>query len=249
MLCPVEIADSTSPLSLGMDFLSASQFSSLFPCFNPFLSYNADPLMVMVAGSFIMWLLPLLVGVIPLVAAQETQSQDTTTTQGTGTGTASIGPGSIILLHGTTATASVDATGEPPVPTGSYITYSTTMTISNSSNAIYTTTAVGNMTLNSTASNNTASTTTNPITRLVGGSGATGNSSSTSSAASTSTPVINTQPCNGYPEFCSRSYSNITMVAAHNSPFVRPGNAASNQALDVTTQLDDGIRMCMSSPM
>jgi hypothetical protein len=33
-------------------------------------------------------------------------------------------------------------------------------------------------------------------------------------------------------------------VAAHNSPFVRPNNAASNQRLDVIQQLNDGVRMC-----
>jgi len=33
------------------------------------------------------------------------------------------------------------------------------------------------------------------------------------------------------------------MVTAHNSPFVRKGNAAANQALSVTAQLNDGIRM------
>jgi hypothetical protein len=32
-------------------------------------------------------------------------------------------------------------------------------------------------------------------------------------------------------------------VAAHNSPFVKAGNAAANQALSVTAQLDDGIRL------
>lgn len=53
----------------------------------------------------------------------------------------------------------------------------------------------------------------------------------------------NTQPCNQYPEFCTRKYSNITYVAAHNSPFTNPNNAAANQQLSVTQQLDDGIRM------
>ncbi|KAL7266741.1 hypothetical protein RUND412_010697 [Rhizina undulata] len=53
----------------------------------------------------------------------------------------------------------------------------------------------------------------------------------------------NTQPCNLYLEFCTRSYGNITFVAAHNSPFVRENNAAANQELDVVTQLNDGIRM------
>ncbi|KJZ79566.1 hypothetical protein HIM_01035 [Hirsutella minnesotensis 3608] len=58
----------------------------------------------------------------------------------------------------------------------------------------------------------------------------------------TSEAPQNTQPCNNHLEFCSRKYSNITFVAAHNSPFVRPGNSGSNQALPVKTQLDDGIR-------
>ncbi|KAF2759770.1 PLC-like phosphodiesterase, partial [Pseudovirgaria hyperparasitica] len=53
--------------------------------------------------------------------------------------------------------------------------------------------------------------------------------------------------CNNYPEFCSRKYSNITEVAAHNSPYSVKNNAASNQALDVTQQLDDGIRMLQGS--
>ncbi|KAL8822050.1 MAG: hypothetical protein Q9223_000042 [Gallowayella weberi] len=35
----------------------------------------------------------------------------------------------------------------------------------------------------------------------------------------------------------------ITEVAAHNSPFVAPNNAAANQALGVIDQLNDGIRM------
>jgi hypothetical protein len=38
-------------------------------------------------------------------------------------------------------------------------------------------------------------------------------------------------------------------VTAHNSPFDRKGNLASNQQYPVTTQLNDGIRMrTLSSP-
>jgi hypothetical protein len=66
----------------------------------------------------------------------------------------------------------------------------------------------------------------------------------TATNTATNTPVVNTRPCNGYAEFCAKKYSNITMVTAHNSPFVRKNNVAANQALDVTTQLNDGIRMC-----
>lgn len=52
------------------------------------------------------------------------------------------------------------------------------------------------------------------------------------------------QPCNGHTEFCQRRFSNISMVVAHNSPFVRPHNAASNQLCPVIDQLNDGVRGC-----
>lgn len=52
-----------------------------------------------------------------------------------------------------------------------------------------------------------------------------------------------TTPCNGYIEFCNRSYGDLTYVAAHNSMFIQPNSAAANQNLDVTQQLNDGIRM------
>jgi hypothetical protein len=78
-------------------------------------------------------------------------------------------------------------------------------------------------------------------TTLTGNS--TANSSTSATPSPSSTPVVNTQPCNGYPEFCDRKYSNITMVAAHNSPFAIQGNVAANQALGVEYQLDDGVRM------
>jgi len=79
---------------------------------------------------------------------------------------------------------------------------------------------------------------------LVGGGGSTTLSNNmTASSTTTSAQPTNTQPCNNYPEFCTRKYSNITEVCAHNSPFSVKNNAASNQALDVTTQLNDGIRM------
>ncbi|KAF1950968.1 PLC-like phosphodiesterase, partial [Byssothecium circinans] len=77
----------------------------------------------------------------------------------------------------------------------------------------------------------------------------TGASRASASAASTvtvSTPLnpqaTNTRPCNGNVEFCGRKYSNVSMVVAHNSPFVVPHNAASNQVYSVIPQLEDGIR-------
>ncbi|KAL8857372.1 MAG: hypothetical protein Q9178_006138 [Gyalolechia marmorata] len=79
-----------------------------------------------------------------------------------------------------------------------------------------------------------------PITPAVNG---TATANSTATRTSTSDQPTNTQPCNNYPELCTRKYSNITEVAAHNSPFVAPNNAAANQALGVIHQLNDGIRM------
>ena len=73
---------------------------------------------------------------------------------------------------------------------------------------------------------------------------ASGNATTTTATAARPRPTQNTTPCNGYPEFCSRRLSNISMVVAHNSPFVVPHNAASNQVLGVVTQLNDGIRGC-----
>lgn len=170
-----------------------------------------------------MHLVPLLLGLMSFVAAQDPTTSTTTD--------------DVIYLHGSTGTS--NPSGEPSVPTGDYISYSTTMILGS-----------GTPTPMPTSNTSVSSGTEDSVTKLVGtpSSNSTGNATSTSATAtSTSTEPVNTRPCNGYPEFCSRNYSNITMVAAHNSPFVRLGNAASNQALEVLSQLDDGIRMRMSS--
>ena len=65
---------------------------------------------------------------------------------------------------------------------------------------------------------------------------------SSTDLGSASTPTAGSATCNGYAEFCDRKYSNITYVVAHNSPFHKAHNAASNQDFDVTIQLNDGIR-------
>lgn len=67
--------------------------------------------------------------------------------------------------------------------------------------------------------------------------------STTASSTTTSVQPTNTQPCNGWTEFCERQYGNVTEVAAHNAWFHIAGNAASNQIYGLTTQLNDGIRM------
>lgn len=104
------------------------------------------------------------------------------------------------------------------------------------------------------AASNTSSTTssvssTPSVIRLTGSSKSSSTLSvpvslnGTISATSTAPVATNTQPCNNYVEFCSRKYSNLTQVCAHNSPFVMANNAAANQDFNVVTQLNDGIRM------
>ncbi|CAK7267479.1 hypothetical protein SEPCBS119000_002570 [Sporothrix epigloea] len=63
-----------------------------------------------------------------------------------------------------------------------------------------------------------------------------------SKAAHSGSGVSTITVCNGHAELCSRKYSNVSMVGAHNSPFAVQNNIASNQHLTVTQQLDDGIR-------
>jgi hypothetical protein len=89
----------------------------------------------------------------------------------------------------------------------------------------------------------TVSSTTDDVTAIVGLPTSTAQINGTSSITTSARPrPSNTRPCNGHPEFCQRRFSNISMVVAHNSPFVKAHNAASNQVLPVLTQLNDGIR-------
>ncbi|OAP62378.1 hypothetical protein AYL99_04581 [Fonsecaea erecta] len=167
----------------------------------------------------------------------------------------------VVTLSGTTETT------ETPTSTGAdYATSGTTYADESSTLTITATTDYATVTdlssilgsLNGTAtssgigSNNaTTSSTSSSATEtvLVGSSktttilNGTATTNQTASSTSSSAQPTNTVPCNGHPSFCNRKFSNITHIAAHNSPFVRPGNLASNQMLDVETQLNDGIRM------
>ncbi|KAI7277753.1 PLC-like phosphodiesterase [Hortaea werneckii] len=98
---------------------------------------------------------------------------------------------------------------------------------------------------NSTVTTSGGRTTTQTITTITGGDSTTSTRTTGAATSSTSTGPIpsNTVPCNNYPEFCSRQYSNITQICAHNSYFSVKNNAASNQDYNMHTQLDDGIRM------
>lgn len=132
--------------------------------------------------------------------------------------------------------------------TGTYRSYESTISLSTSDSYLTLTGASATGSQTSKPQNETITTNGTTITRtsatqtLLSASGS-NSTSATGSSSSTAARPTNTQPCNGYPELCNRKYSNFTMVAAHNSPFSVQGNVASNQALDVTTQLNDGIRM------
>lgn len=122
-------------------------------------------------------------------------------------------------------------TSEAQTPTGDYQSYSTTITLSGDGSTVSsgTMTDSGSAMATQTGSNSSSTYTTssNSVTVLVGGMQTTviGNASTSASispsSSPSSSPVVNTQPCNGYPELCARKYSNITMVAAHNSPLDR----------------------------
>lgn len=157
---------------------------------------------------------------------------------------------SILTLSGTVATT----------PTGSYQSQAGQVTRSSSGGLVNQNGASTTSATNGTAASTTqAPGTTSLVTLLLGGgvgqqtlsviNGTTTvypNTTASATRTSTGSRPTNTQACNNYPEFCNRKYSNITEVCAHNSAFVRPGNAGSNQQLGVTQQLDDGIRMSTS---
>ena len=134
--------------------------------------------------------------------------------------------GSVIL---TGTVASTLPAGLDNMPTGTYISYTSTVTLAASDQSI-------NASSSSTFFNGTTTPATNTI--LVGT-----NSATSGTASSSAAQPSNTTPCNGYVEFCNRQYSNITMVTAHNSPFTNANNAARNQEYGVIAQLNDGVRM------
>ncbi|KAJ5145478.1 uncharacterized protein N7515_000042 [Penicillium bovifimosum] len=170
-------------------------------------------------------------------------AQDTTTTTESSTTESSTTESS------TTESTTVKSVTTPVAPpSGTYLEVSTTITLGDGETSVVAAPTEHNGTMP--ASNQTTFTTTSDsLTFLVGGGrtsvigNGTMNATATATSTATKTPIVNTQPCNNYPEFCGRKYSNITMIAAHNSPFVRPNNLGANQALDVTQQLNDGVRM------
>ncbi|RKF63214.1 putative secreted protein [Golovinomyces cichoracearum] len=159
-------------------------------------------------------------------------------------------PDSLLTLTGTPVST---------VPTGHYTSYSTTLTVTSSAistvplistiteelttrttTEVATIYGIGTQDSNVTTATQLSQTQTLLVGRPSTSSNVTVNSTSTTPHQPSAT---NETPCNNYPEFCSRKYGHITEVSAHNSPFVRAGNAGANQVLSVASQLDDGIRL------
>lgn len=139
---------------------------------------------------------------------------------------------SLLLLSGSSLTGPITGSSEATSPTGSYASYSSTITAPTTgvSDGV-TITGTGNVTSYISLSSQI----------ILQGSSTTNGTNATQTIVSPQ--PTNKTPCNNYPEFCSRQYSNITEVSAHNSPFNITNNVASNQHYPVTTQLNDGIRL------
>ncbi|KAJ7728155.1 PLC-like phosphodiesterase [Mycena maculata] len=69
--------------------------------------------------------------------------------------------------------------------------------------------------------------------------------SATAVALAATTPSRRATVCNGHAEFCSRLYSNVTYIGAHDSfAFSEdPLALAADQRVDIPTQLDLGVRL------
>lgn len=151
--------------------------------------------------------------------SSSSDSHSGTLETGRSTATSTSGSDTVTYTFASSLSISTITSGSVSIPTGSYQTYTQQITLTSSS-----------MTAGNGSRNNTL---------LLSGTGTpTPKSSKTSSALPT-----NTQACNNYPELCNREYMNFTEVCAHNSAFVQPNNAASNQQYGIISQLNDGVRM------
>ncbi|KAI9729885.1 MAG: hypothetical protein M1818_008325 [Claussenomyces sp. TS43310] len=154
------------------------------------------------------------------------------------------------------SSSSSSGLSELATPTGSYLYYTSQITLTETGTygtITFTSSTIGSHNISSTASQSAVKTAVNSLTALQGigpsetstrpasNSTATRNSTASSTSSASIQPT-NTTPCNGHPEFCVRQFGNITNVMSHNSPFVQAGSLAANQLLDVTTQLNDGVR-------
>lgn len=209
-------------------------------------------------------------GLFVAAASCADSSSDTSSSSSSSSASSETSSSATNLLAGSFSTISVTSTEAFTGSQYTYLTYDGQSTVTAtghrnikvSTSGSSTTTLTGTKTKTGSSTSTTSKGTTQTVTLLVGGGGVqtekiingtvtimpssnstVSPSSGTGTSTSSSATATNTTPCNGWAEFCSRQYSNITQVCAHNSAFSITGNAASNQALTVTQQLNDGIRM------
>lgn len=137
----------------------------------------------------------------------------------------------------TSAFTGSDYVYQTPTGQSTVATITDTFTASNGSVETTTTTSTGSLNTQITVSSESVSLT------EIGALPSNSTTNQTASSTTSSTRPTNTLPCNGWPEFCTRKYSNITFITAHNAAFAVENNAASNQELSIRDQLNDGIRM------
>lgn len=177
--------------------------------------------------GFLLWALSSTTGLVYAADEDTSSSSKSSTDNG------------LIMLTGT---KKIPTTTPPPRTTSvtSTITFASSVLPSGSLGSL------GSIAPNATEDDSSSTTSVTLITGkqppTTGSSTTSGNATSSTSTTADVPAPTNTRPCNNYPEFCNRKYSNITEVGAHNSPFVRAGSAAANQQFPVTDQLNDGIR-------
>ena len=131
--------------------------------------------------------------------------------------------GSLLILS-VSLTGPITGSSEATVPTGSYVSYSSTITVSTTSGVLGSITNIASsIGIGNVSSPSTTNTISSSSQLLLQGSvttplNGTASENATTTSTLTSAQPSNTTPCNNYPEFCSRQYSNITEVSAHNSP-------------------------------
>ena len=131
--------------------------------------------------------------------------------------------GSLLILSAS-LTGPITESSEATSPTGSYVSYSSTITVSTTSGVlgsisnVATPIGAGNISASATGVISSSSQIVLQGSVTTTALNGTGLANATATSTSTSVQPTNTTPCNNYPEFCAQQYSNITEVSAHNSP-------------------------------
>lgn len=182
-----------------------------------------------------LWAWCLLLGLGSIAHAAKDENKDTTTSSDEDSSSTD----GIVVLTGTHTSSTQ---GPPTSSKNSETVTLATTTLSGTATTTDNATETGSLETDLEKTTATLTYLTGSITVTTTSTGVISGNFSTTASSTPAPTATNTQPCNNYVELCQRKYSNITNVGTHNSPFVKEGNAAANQRLDVITQLNDGVR-------